>query len=104
VETNHATVRNLIESLIRYSGKGGYEVPPSENALHEARLLKLDISKANTLLNWHPVLNFSETIDYTAKGYLAELQTSGDMLNNRLQQIQNYIQKESQNNQVRIFT
>ena len=40
--------------------------------LHEAGLLKLDITKAVNLLDWKPKLNFEETIQFTIDGYLQE--------------------------------
>lgn len=98
VETNNATVRELIESIIRITGTGGYEVPPAEKALHEARLLKLDISKANTLLKWRPVLNFEETVEFTAKGYMDGFQSVNNMYQKRLDQIDGYIFKTKERN------
>lgn len=93
VETNCATVRDLVESIIRMTGKGGYEVPPSEEKPHEARLLKLDISKANAMLKWRPVLRFDETVGFTVTGYLDELTSSGSLYIKRVDQINSYVEK-----------
>ncbi len=92
VETNNATVRELIEAILEITGSGGFEVPPSEMAPHEARLLKLDISKANTQLKWKPVLNFKETVEYTVNGYLDEQNSSDTHYENRVNQIQSYLE------------
>lgn len=90
VETNHATVRELIESIIRITGKGGFEVPASGEGLHEATLLKLDISKANLYLQWRPVLDFNETIEFTTHGYSDEMENDHDIFNRRVEQIRQY--------------
>ena len=39
------------------------------NQPHEAGLLMLDISKAIQLLGWKPVLDFNETVHFTADWY-----------------------------------
>ena len=39
------------------------------NSIHEAGLLKLNIDKALHSLGWKPVLNFDETVTYTAEWY-----------------------------------
>ena len=93
VETNCATVRELIESIIRITGKGGFDIPPAEKAPHEARLLKLDISKANALLKWRPVLSFAETVEFTVIGYLNELESSANLYEKRVEQINSYMEK-----------
>ncbi len=91
VETNTCAVRELIEKLISISGRGSYSVPPSEKAPHEAQLLKLDISKANTLLKWRPVLSFRETVEFTASGYMDELTGNSNLYACRLAQLEQYI-------------
>ena len=93
VETNFATVQVLIEMIIRITGKGEYEIPPTEKAPHEAMLLKLDISKANAILKWRPALRFDETVDYTVRGYLDELTTSVSLYGKRVDQINSYVEK-----------
>jgi CDP-glucose 4,6-dehydratase len=59
---------------------------------HEAHLLKLDISKAVTLLNWRPLLNFHQTVEFTVQGYLDELNPGKDLYEARLAQIESYSQ------------
>jgi CDP-glucose 4,6-dehydratase len=61
------------------------------NKPHEARLLKLDISKALTGLDWKPLLNFEETIQYTTEGYLAE--KNPGVYQSRVTQIKKYAEK-----------
>ncbi len=103
VETNNTTVRELVKSIINISGKGKYEAPNSEKTLHEAKLLKLDISKANVLLKWLPVLNLEETVELTVKGYIYSAQTSSKIYKRRVDQIEEYIFKANEKNITWIF-
>ncbi len=61
--------------------------------LHEAGLLKLDITKAVNLLDWKPKLNFEETIQFTINGYLDELDPLNNLYDCRVKQIQAYCNK-----------
>ena len=47
------------------SGKGSLEDISQKKAVHEAKILNLDISKAKFKLGWQPKLNIEETIEYT---------------------------------------
>lgn len=64
---------------------------PSEK-LHEAHLLKLDISKALTHLTWRPLLDFEETVQFTTEGYLSE-RSAADLYQSRVNQIKKYVTK-----------
>lgn len=61
--------------------------------LHEAGLLKLDITKAVNLLDWKPKLNFEETIQFTINGYLDELNHLNNIYDCRVKQINAYCNK-----------
>lgn len=98
-ESNHHTVKELIDTLITFCPEGSYVSSGEKQALHEAGLLKLDISKAENELGWKPVLNFDETVEFTAKGYIAETQTD-NIYSHRLSQIENYIQRAIHRNRV----
>jgi len=69
------TVEEVVKKIIEYWGKGTYKVDMSEQ-VHEAKLLKLDISKAIFVLKWRPVYNVFEalekTIDWYKKFYTLE--------------------------------
>ncbi len=69
--------------------------PSTVTKLHEAGLLKLDITKAVNLLNWKPKLNFEETIRFTIEGYLQELDKTNHMYDCRVEQIKKYCSKKS---------
>jgi len=97
LESNHYSVVHLIEETIEIIKSGSYYIPPIENKLHEATLLKLDISKAMNILKWKPLLNFEQTVDFTVKGYQAEFDNS-NVYNNRVSQIKDYHALLSGNN------
>jgi len=83
--TANKTVLELVNSMIETLKKGVVEVS-KDNHLHEASLLQLDISKAETLLKWEPVLDFYQTVDFTVKGYLA----TKNYYENRVSQIREF--------------
>jgi CDP-glucose 4,6-dehydratase len=90
-DENNCTVRELVEAMIMNAGKGSYEVLEAIENLHEASLLKLDISKAVHCLQWKPVLNFEETVEMTVKGYKDEI-NNNNIYQSRVKQIEEYIQ------------
>jgi CDP-glucose 4,6-dehydratase len=69
------------------------ESPIALEKLHEAGLLKLDITKAVNLLGWKPKLNFEETIRFTIEGYLEELDSKNNIYDCRVKQIEAYCSK-----------
>jgi CDP-glucose 4,6-dehydratase len=87
-QANHS-VSFLINGLIKYLGKGQVVYDDVAEKLHEANLLKLDISKAVQKLNWKPVLNFNETVEFTANGYVDEGTES--VFDKRKKQIEKYV-------------
>jgi len=91
LDINNYSVRELIEKLIEKSGKGSFDAPEMTDKKHEASLLKLDISKANGLLAWSPVLDFDQTIQFVVDGYLAEEKAARDIYDSRVNQIMSYM-------------
>ena len=67
---------------------------PDPQALHEATMLKLDSSKARTLLGWHPRWNFDDTIRNTMEWY-RNLASGKDMRAFTLDQIDAYRRLET---------
>lgn len=55
--------------LTKYYGKGTLRDVSDPNALHEANLLMLDISKAHSLLGWQPRTNIEQCCQLTAEWY-----------------------------------
>lgn len=64
------TVQEVVEELLRHAN-GKWIDNSDPNAVHEARLLSLDIRKAAKVLKWKPTWNFSETIAKVAEWYVA---------------------------------
>lgn len=63
-------VEKVVQKLIKEWETGSYEcAKKSDNELHEATLLNLDISKAIHLLNWSPKWDIEKTIEKTAEWY-----------------------------------
>ena len=60
----------------------------AESSLHEAKMLKLDASKAKKMLGWQPKLSPREAIQVTAdwyKEYLVDCDTIGSFTTSQLQ-------------------
>lgn len=91
-DANNYTVKELIAKTKQYEGTGAYEIFDNSSKHHEATFLKLDISKSVNQLNWHPILNFEETVKFTVDGYLAEKNTQ-NTLASRIEQIKDYVSK-----------
>ena len=83
-------VIELIDAIIKVYGKGDIACGNASEKLHEANLLKLDISKAVGKLKWKPVLTFEELIKFTADGYASELNVC-NIYEERKNQILDYI-------------
>ncbi len=62
-------VSDVIDIVIQCYGKGSWEQSASQHAPHEANLLKLNIDKAKTELNWKPVWNINTAIEKTVDWY-----------------------------------
>lgn len=63
------TVADLVKKAIAVWGSGTYQTPQLGNQPHEAKLLKLDISKSIEKLNWRPKWNASIAITETIHWY-----------------------------------
>lgn len=82
------TVEDLVKTFTQAWGQGSYEVQ-ADTKLHEAKLLHLDITKAQTQLNWQPVYNFENAVKITAQWYKAFYEGK-DAADLTIQQIQDY--------------
>lgn len=63
------TVWDVATMLTKYYGKGKLKDVSDPNALHEANLLLLDISKANFKLGWEPRTNIDQCMALVADWY-----------------------------------
>ena len=92
LEQGHVTVMELVEHMLKILGRGQYTIEGQEGQVHEAQLLKLDINKAMTKLNWKPILNLPDTVRYTVEGYEAE-RKPGMVYQHRVEQIIKYAER-----------
>jgi CDP-glucose 4,6-dehydratase len=66
---DHLTVKELVETAIHSWGDGGWKDISDPRQLHEAALLKLDITRALKELNWKPKLSAEKAIEWTIEWY-----------------------------------
>lgn len=64
-----STVWQVASKLISEYGRGALIDKSGNDALHEAKLLKLNINKAKTRLGWHPRLNIDQCISLVVDWY-----------------------------------
>ncbi|MGB0904313.1 MAG: hypothetical protein ACPGVJ_05395, partial [Mangrovicoccus sp.] len=57
------------QAIVGALGKGSIQIDSNAADLHEAKLLRLDVTKARTQLGWRPVWDFDKTIAQTADWY-----------------------------------
>jgi CDP-glucose 4,6-dehydratase len=91
-DLDNYSVKELIDKMLQIEDKGGYIIPENHEKLHEAVLLKLDISKAVMKLKWKPVLSFDETVEFTLDGYKDDL-NGHELYSKRETQIAMYTNK-----------
>jgi len=84
---DHLTVKELAEMAIKVWGSGEWKDTGDKNQVHEANLLKLDISKAKKILNWQPKLNAAAAIEWTIQWYAK----TGDVADFTFKQINDYM-------------
>jgi CDP-glucose 4,6-dehydratase len=74
--TDTFSVNEMVKLAIQSWGSGTYKVYRSPGQLHEAGMLKLDISKAEVELLWKPRLNAYKAIEFTINWYKELLNNS----------------------------
>lgn len=87
-----ATVKEVVEKVITFWGEGKYEVI-SDMKYHEARLLKLDTSKARMRLGWRPKWNLDKALEQTVRWYKLFYEGQEDMVEVTVNQIKEYCAK-----------
>jgi len=87
---DNLTVKDIVEISIEKLGYGNYEILQQTNQLHEAKQLRLDISKAMNELNWKPIWNAKIAIEKTMDWYANYKTTHSQILTNN--QIDEYLQ------------
>ena len=85
---NTRSVEEIVRDIISNIGEGEVAEDTSEH-VHEAQLLRLDITKA-LQLGWTPLLSSEETIQWTVSWYKKTRDNSGRSYQIVSEQIQNY--------------
>jgi CDP-glucose 4,6-dehydratase len=63
------TVEQIVKTVLEIWGKGSYSINSNADQLHEAGLLRLDISKSLNVLQWKPKLDAKKSLALTVEGY-----------------------------------
>ena len=63
------TVKEITKKIVSYWGSGKYKIKASHKNPHEAKLLKLDCSKARSILKWYPLYDIDEALLKTIEWY-----------------------------------
>ena len=89
---NTKTVKELLLDLSSFwnLNEKPFNNTNENKRFHEAGLLKLNCDKALYYLNWIPVLNYDELIEFTSSWYYSFYRSSGDILDFTLDQINKY--------------
>jgi len=84
---DHLQVKELVNLALAVWGNGSWLDKSDSKQPHEAGLLKLDIGKSKSHLNWQPKLSSKEAIHWTIDWYK---QKEEDIFDYSMQQIKNY--------------
>ena len=88
--TGVTTVWEVAEAIVKAYGQGALQDLSEPDAVHEAQLLMLDISKARYRLGWRPRLNLAQTVELTVDWY--KRYRTADVYGLCVEQIDKYIQ------------
>lgn len=88
-EKSLKSVGEVADLVVKNWGKGSWESHLDKIAPHEAHTLRLDITKALTLLGWKPVFDIEQVVSRTINWY--ESYRKKDMYKFCEQQIQSYM-------------
>ncbi|WP_242674953.1 CDP-glucose 4,6-dehydratase [Niastella populi] len=84
---DHLTVKDLVQKAIGVWGSGSWEDMSQPDQVHEAGLLKLDITRSRTELGWQPQWDAAQAIQQTINWYK---QDAGKRAEFTFQQIKAY--------------
>ena len=84
------TVEEVVQNVKKHWNKIDYEINQAPNQLHEANLLKLDCTKANTILKWKDVWDSETTFEKTVKWYKAYYENNKVLTS---EDLENYIKE-----------
>lgn len=88
------TVEELVKLVIKHWGTGSYKIDTSTHP-HEAGFLKLDISKARSLLGWRPIYDVHEAVERTINWYKNFYNGIRELYENTVKEIREYASRMS---------
>jgi CDP-glucose 4,6-dehydratase len=91
--SDNLKVIDLVKQAQGFLGRGTYEVDSASERVHEAGLLKLDISQAMDILNWQPLFNSNKAIENTMLWYQAFYSGKSNITEFTLNQINDFQQR-----------
>lgn len=92
------TVEQIIGECIKIWGKGSYFIDNKDKS-HEANLLKLDISKAKSILKWKPTYSSKQAIEKTINWYKNFYENDNmDIKKYSIHQLNNYVNEARKKN------
>lgn len=83
-------VHAIADTLVTKWGSGASWIRDKEAGAHEANLLKLDSTKARTLLSWKPRLNIEQSLEWIVNWHRAQV-AHADMRDFTRLQIEEYL-------------
>jgi len=94
-ENDSISVEEVVKRIISYWGNGKYRVESSVNEPHEAKSLRLDCSKARTMIGWKPTYTINEALIETVAWYkeFYKKRVTGDLYDYTRKQIMKYVAK-----------
>jgi CDP-glucose 4,6-dehydratase len=94
---NEITVAELVGIVLDTWGKADLPVHHQESALHESQYLKLDCTKARTLMGWQSMLGPKETFSWTTawyRDYLNVPEKAQDILQAQISEFEQLLEKQ----------
>lgn len=90
-DIGNVNVQHLVELVLKAWGEGKWHIPNTQhNRVHEANFLKLDITKASSLLSWKPIYSLFQSVTDSIAWYRNHHDQGIDMQEFTLNQIADY--------------
>jgi len=91
-ENDSKTVGEIVTDILDLWGSGSYTVRKNKS-FHEAAILRLNIEKASSFLNWKPVYNIDDALSETINWYKEYYYSKNNIINHSVACINNYVDK-----------
>jgi len=88
-DESFSSVKTLSKKSIEILERGSIRIK-KDNSKHEATILKLDTSKAKSILKWKSTLNFQESLEFTFKWYRNYYNDSSNLIDFTNNQIEDF--------------